>query len=70
MHTFLTAIGMLLMFCVWSMAVLAPYYIAYHIIDPEGFLGIVGVFLLGSVIVPITLGLITVIFGGFSGSRR
>ena len=52
------------------MAALAPYYVAYNIIEPEGFLGVVGVFFLGSVIVPITLGLVSFILSGFSGSRR
>ena len=63
-------IGMLIMFFLWLMAALAPYYVAYNIIEPEGFLGVVGVFFLGSVIVPITLGLVSFILSGFSGSRR
>ncbi len=33
---------------------LLPYYIAYLIIRPSSFLGVVGVFVLGSIIVPLT----------------
>lgn len=33
---------------------LIPYYIAYNIIEPDSFLGVVGVFFLGSVIVPLS----------------
>ena len=44
---------------------LLPYYVAYSIIEPHSFLGVVGVFVLGSVIVPLTLGLAFLIFGSF-----
>lgn len=44
---------------------LLPYYVAYSIIEPHSFLGVVGVFILGSVIVPLTLGLAFLVFGSF-----
>ena len=34
---------------------LLPYYVAYLIISPNGFMGIVGVFVLGSIIVSLTI---------------
>lgn len=40
---------------------LMPYYIAYNIIEPDSFLGVVGVFFLGSVIVPLSLFLLSFI---------
>ena len=70
MQTFFSFVGMLIMLVLVSMAILGPYYIAYNIIEPEGFLGVVGVFFLGSLIVPITVGLASFLFGGSSGSRR
>lgn len=33
---------------------LLPYYVAYLIIEPHSFFGIVGVFFLGSIIVPLS----------------
>lgn len=44
---------------------LLPYYVAYSIIEPHSFLGVVGVFILGSVIVPLTLWLAFLVFGSF-----
>ncbi|WP_257227331.1 hypothetical protein [Acinetobacter sp. YH12063] len=44
---------------------LLPYYVAYSIIEPHSFLGVVGVFILGSVIVPLTLGVAFLVFGSF-----
>ncbi|MDY6536600.1 hypothetical protein SKM62_06610 [Acinetobacter faecalis] len=44
---------------------LLPYYVAYSIIEPHSFLGVVGVLILGSVIVPLTLGLAFLVFGSF-----
>lgn len=41
--------------------ILTPYYIAYLIIEPNSFLGVIGVFLLGSIIIPIILGFIKLI---------
>lgn len=42
-------------FIIYVLLALAPYYVAYLIIEPHSFLGVVGVFLLGSVIVPLTI---------------
>jgi hypothetical protein len=42
-------------FIVHILLVLAPYYVAYLILEPHSFLGIVGVFLLGSIIVPLSI---------------
>jgi len=42
---------------------LLPYYVAYSIIEPHSFFGVVGVFILGSVIVPLTLGFAFLVFG-------
>ena len=44
---------------------LLPYYVAYSIIEPHSFFGVVGVFILGSVIVPLTLGFAFLVFGSF-----
>ncbi|WP_312080557.1 hypothetical protein [Acinetobacter schindleri] len=54
-------------FIIYVLLVLAPYYVAYLIIEPHSFLGVVGVFLLGSVIVPLTImlaGLCMAVIGG------
>lgn len=42
-------------FIVHILLVLAPYYVAYLILEPHSFLGVVGVFLLGSIIVPLSI---------------
>lgn len=42
-------------FIIYVLLALAPYYVAYLIIEPHSFFGVVGVFLLGSVIVPLTI---------------
>ena len=42
-------------FIIYILLGLAPYYVAYLLIEPHSFLGIIGVFLLGSVIVPLTI---------------
>lgn len=54
---YLITIGLYIFFC------LLPYYIAYSIIEPESFFGVVGVFILGSVIVPLAIWVITIIVG-------
>ena len=57
-------------FIVHILLVLAPYYVAYLILEPHSFLGIVGVFLLGSVIVPLSIfvaGLCVATIGGIKG---
>lgn len=46
---YLITVGLYIFFC------LLPYYIAYSIIEPESFFGVVGVFFLGSVIVPLVI---------------
>lgn len=43
---------------------LLPYYIAYSIIEPSSFGGVVGVFILGSIIVPLTIGVAVLTMGG------
>ena len=56
-----------LLFClVYFLLGLAPYYVAYLIIEPNSFLGIVGVFVLGSIIVPMTLFLASIIIASIS----
>lgn len=57
-------------FVVHILLVLTPYYVAYLIIEPHSFLGVVGVFLLGSVIVPLSIflaGLCVAAIGGVIG---
>ena len=57
-------------FIVHILLVLAPYYVAYLILEPHSFLGMVGVFLLGSVIVPLSIfvaGLCVAMIGGIIG---
>lgn len=44
---------------------LLPYYIAYCIIEPHSFLGVIGVIILGSIIVPLTIGFAFLVFGSF-----
>ncbi|KZX37112.1 hypothetical protein J7554_02840 [Wohlfahrtiimonas chitiniclastica] len=41
---------------------LLPYYLAYLLIDPSGFMGMVGVFILGSIIIPMTYSVSIIIF--------
>jgi len=38
--------------------ILTPYYIAYLIIEPNSFFGVIGVFFLGSIVVPISIGIV------------
>lgn len=54
---YLVTIGLYLFFS------LLPYYIAYSIIEPQSFFGVVGVFIFGSVIVPLVIWGITIIVG-------
>lgn len=60
MQIVLTIVGMIL----YIAFALFPYYVAYQIIEPSSFMGSVGVFLLGSVIVPLTT-MIVAIFMSF-----
>ena len=60
MQFVLTIVGLVLYF----VFTLLPYYVAYKIIEPESFIGTVGVFVLGSVVVPVTT-MIVMIFMGF-----
>lgn len=50
-----TGFAVLVVIVLNILATLFPYYIAYLLIKPEGFMGIVGVFILGSIIVPLAL---------------
>lgn len=54
-------------FIIYTLLGLAPYYVAYLIIEPQSFLGVIGVFFLGSVIVPITLFFAGLILASISG---
>lgn len=57
---------MLIMFGAMLFLNLLPYYVAYLIISPDGFMGIVGVFVLGSIIVPITVWASVLIFAAIA----
>lgn len=50
---YISFIGMLTL-CITL--ILIPYYIAYLIVEPNSFFGLIGVFFLGSIIVPLSLG--------------
>lgn len=52
-------------FLIWLIYVvlgLLPYYIAYLMIDPTSFLGVFGVFVVGSLIVPLSLAIARLLF--------
>lgn len=63
MRTFFLGIGYLITIGLYISFSLLPYYIAYSFIEPESFFGVVGVFILGSVIVPLVIWGITLIVG-------
>lgn len=50
----------------YFLLILAPYYISYLIIEPNSFFGVVGVFILGSIIIPLTIMLATIIVSFFA----
>ena len=56
MRTFFIGIGYLVTISLYIFFILLPYYIAYSFIEPRSFLGVVGVFIFGSVIVPLVGG--------------
>ena len=55
MRTFFIGIGYLVTISLYISFILLPYYIAYSFIEPRSFLGVVGVFIFGSVIVPLVI---------------
>lgn len=57
---------MLIMFAAMLLLNLLPYYVAYLIISPDGFIGVVGVFILGSIIVPLTVWASILIFAAIA----
>lgn len=58
-------VGLLVYISIYLFLLLLPYYIAYSLIDPSSFLGVIGVFVLGSVIVPLSLWVVFLTLGGF-----
>ncbi len=48
---------------------LLPYYIAYVLIAPESFMGIVGVFIVGSIIIPLTISITLGVFQGLASRK-
>ena len=67
MRTFFIGIGYLVTISLYISFILLPYYIAYSFIEPRSFLGVVGVFIFGSVIVPLVIwGVVLVISGLFA----
>lgn len=60
----LGAIYLALYISIYLGLALLPYYIAYSIIEPTSFAGVIGVFFLGSIIVPLTLGIAFLTMGG------
>ncbi|HAV3579272.1 hypothetical protein V6347_15965 [Acinetobacter baumannii] len=62
MQALLLIFGYFFVWCIYILALLLPYYVAYSIIEPHSFMGTVGVFILGSVIAPlIVMAAITVL---------
>ena len=48
---------------------LLPYYIAYVLIAPESFMGIVGVFIVGSIIIPLTISITAGVLQGLASRK-
>ncbi|WP_298147002.1 hypothetical protein [uncultured Acinetobacter sp.] len=63
----LSLMYILIMLGVYLFLLLLPYYIAYSLIEPSSFLGVVGVFVLGSIVVPLTIGTAFLFLGGIGG---
>lgn len=63
----LAVIGGLVFFVLNFFVTLFPFYLAYLIIEPRSFMGIVGVFFLGLVIVPLGLFILAIIKNIFFG---
>lgn len=70
MRAILLVIGYLVAIGLYISFILFPYYLAYSIIEPKSFFGVLGVFIFGSVIVPLSIWGVGLIVGAIGLSFK